>query len=289
MQNNEIQDYNESLPLELQKLQPKKLTEFSPNNPPWNSLIGIAMWIASVFFIAVIPIIGIGIYLAANQTNFSDPGKLQTELINDPNAILVNIICVIPAHILTIILAWLIVTWGRKYSFKEMLGWEWGGFNLIYLIGIVFGFFVLSALISLVLPETENDLLRILKSSRIVVFFVAFMATFTAPLVEEVVYRGIMYSAFQRTFGVSLAVSLVTLLFALVHVPQYYPSVSTIIMIVFLSLTLTLIRVRSGNLFPCIVLHTIFNGIQSAFLIAQPYLEQYAKTPQTQNFFFWLN
>ncbi len=61
-------------------------------------------------------------------------------------------------------------------------------------------------------------------------------------------------------------------------------------MIVLLSLTLTLIRVKSDNLLPCIVLHTIFNGVQSALLIAQPYLEKYATPAETQtSFFFWLN
>jgi membrane protease YdiL (CAAX protease family) len=52
------------------------------------------------------------------------------------------------------------------------------------------------------------------------------MATFTAPIVEEVIYRGILYSAFQRARGSGVAIAAVTLLFALVHVPQYYPSFS---------------------------------------------------------------
>src|SRR6478609_4855946 len=106
-----------------------------------------------------------------------------------------------------------------------------------------------------------------LASSRVVVFLVAFMATFTAPIVEEVVYRGILYSAFQRARGPVLATVAVTLLFASVHVPQYYPSYSTIGLLVLLGLILTLIRARTNNLLPCIVLHTIFNGLQSVLLI----------------------
>ena len=114
---------------------------------------------------------------------------------------------------------------------------------------------------------------RILKSSRAAVFLVAFMATFTAPIVEEVIYRGILYSALQRTLGVGAAVVTVTLLFAIVHVPQYYPSYSTILLLLLLSLVLTLVRVRTGNLLPCIVLHTIFNAVQSVLLIIEPYVK----------------
>lgn len=289
MENQQIQDYNEPLRIQLEKLEtmPPALT---PNNPPWNSIIAFIVWLASIFFIAIIPSIAVLIYLIANGTNFSDSEGLRNNLLNDPNAVLANIIGVIPAHLATILLAWLVVTYGKKYSFREMLGWQWGGFNILYLFGIVIGFFLFAALLSSFFPEQDNDLLRILRSSRTAVFFVAFMATFTAPLVEEVIYRGILYSSFQRTFGSGLAIFFVTLLFAAVHVPQYYPSVSTILIICLLSLVLTLVRAKSNNLFPCIVLHTIFNGIQSILMIAEPYLKDYLPDePNKSAFFFWLN
>ena len=62
-------------------------------------------------------------------------------------------------------------------------------------------------------------------------YTVAFLAVFTAPFVEEVIYRGILYSALQRTTGTVLAVVIVTLLFAAVHVPQYWGSPSTIMLL----------------------------------------------------------
>jgi membrane protease YdiL (CAAX protease family) len=85
----------------------------------------------------------------------------------------------------------------------------------------------------------------------------------------------VAFSAFQK-FGVVLAVLAVTLLFTVVHVPQYslnnVPDYATISTLLMLSLTLTLVRVKTGNLYPCIVLHTVVNGIQSIVLIAEPYL-----------------
>jgi membrane protease YdiL (CAAX protease family) len=102
---------------------------------------------------------------------------------------------------------------------------------------------------------------------------VAFFATFTAPLVEEVVYRGLLYSAFQRRVGVALATVFVTILFTAVHVPQYSlganPDFAALIALFLLSLTLTLVRARTGNLLPCIVLHTIFNASQSILVVIQ--------------------
>jgi hypothetical protein len=109
-----------------------------------------------------------------------------------------------------------------------------------------------------------------LQSSRSAVYIVAFIATFTAPIVEEVVYRGVLYSAFQRTLGVPAAFIIVTFMFAVVHVPQYYPSFPTIFLLTLLSLILTGIRVKTGNLLPCIILHTVFNALQSGFLLLEP-------------------
>lgn len=143
-----------------------------------------------------------------------------------------------------------------------MGGFKWWHFGLV-----LTGFFVIAGIVGYFVPEQENDLIRILHSSRSAVYIIAFVATFTAPFVEEVVYRGVLYSAFQRTLGVPTAFLLVTFLFAVVHVPQYYPSYSTIGLLALLSLILTSIRVKTGNLLPCIVLHTLFNGIQSILLI----------------------
>ncbi len=251
---------------------------FSPNNPPWNSGIAFATWFSSLIFIIFVPALGIAIYIAAYRVNFSDSTTLVETLQNDPNAILANIISIIPAHLLTILLSWFVVTHLNKHSFFEMLGWKWGKFNglqtFVYMAGIVVGFFVLAYFLTKIFGDNDNQLTQILKSSNMAVYIIAFMATFTAPLVEEVVYRGILYSSFQRTFGVNLAVIIVTALFAGVHVPQYWGSPATIIMICLLSLVLTLIRVKTDNLLPCIVLHTILNGIQSFGLVVNTFVKE---------------
>ncbi len=258
----------------------------SPDNPPWNSLAAVGIWLASIVFIAFVPLLLVFPYILF-QGGFSDQNRMTEIIKNDSTAILLSIIGVIPAHILTLLLAWLVVTGAkRKYSFRKMLGWQWNGFNVWTAVIILGGFFILAGVTSHFIPEQENDFLRILKSSRTAVYIVAFLATFTAPLVEEVVYRGVLYSAFQRAVGVPAAVILVTLLFALVHVPQYYPSYSTIFLLCLLSLILTLIRVRTKNLLPCIALHTLFNGTQSLLLISQPYLEKMAENNQSPAAFF---
>jgi uncharacterized protein len=247
--------------------------EPGPNDPPWNSFAALGAWFVSVLFILVIPSLFLLPYLATVQPPITETSKLIEFASTDPTSILLQIVAILPAHALTIVIAWLLVTRVRKYSFAETLGWNSGGMKWWHYIALLGGFFVVAALVGLVAPEQENDLLRILRSSRTAVYIVAFVATFTAPFVEEVVYRGILYSAFQRAMGVPAAIGLVTVLFAVVHVPQYWPSYSTMLLLTLLSLMLTGLRAWSGNLLPCVVLHTLFNGIQSLFLIIEPWMK----------------
>ncbi len=289
MQNEEIKNtayndkfnYNAPEWKELYKNEREQsLIPLTPNNPPWNSWVAIGIWLVSFFSIFIFPIFFLIPYIALNR-------EIALENIqNDPTAIVLNVLAIIPAHIFTLIAAWFVVTKYNKFSFRQTLGWSHDSFRWFYYIFIIVGFFAVAGVVNYLIPEQDNELLRILRSSRTAVFVVAFLATFTAPLVEEVIYRGILYSAIQRSVGVIGAIAIVTTLFAGVHFWQYWGSPGTIFLICLLSLVLTLVRVRTGNLLPCIVLHTIFNGIQSLLLILQPFLpENIGGTPEQSNAF----
>lgn len=254
----------------------------SPDNPPWQTWEAIGVWIASVLFIVIVPAIFLLPYLAMNGVQLTDAEKVAEFAMSDPMSIVVQIAAIVPAHLLTVALGWLVVTRGKTFSFKEMLGWRSGGFSWWQYIVVLVGFALVAVAVGNLIPEQENDLIRMLKSSRTAVYAVAIVATFTAPFVEELVYRGVLYPAFQKSFGVPAAFLLVTALFALVHVPQYWPSTSTILLLTLLSMILTAIRVKTGNLLPCVIFHTIFNGLQSVLLILEPYLQLYFPQPETQ-------
>lgn len=262
MQDNDWNEYEPAAPS----------APISPNNPPWGSIEALGIWIVSVLCIVIVPAVFFFVYLAAKQIPLTDTTQVIETAKSDPTAVLLQIAAILPAHLVTLLLAWLVITRFRKYSFWKTLGFERGGFRWWHYCIILGGFFIIAFGVGSLLPEQENELIRILRSSRAAVYVVALIATFTAPLVEEVVYRGVLYSAFQRSLGVPAAFVAVTFLFALVHVPQYYPSFSTIFLLTLLSVILTFIRVKSDNLLPCVILHTIFNGFQSVLLIIEPLL-----------------
>lgn len=259
-----------------------------PNNPPWNGWAAIGVWILSVVFIILVPVLFLVPYLVSIHFNFSDREGLSNFITTDPTAINLQLAPIILAHLLTVAVGWYVVTKGNRYSFREMLGWKMDGFRVWHAVAITFAFYGVAALMTWVFGRVPNDFEKIIENSRSAVYLIAFFATFTAPFVEELVYRGLLYSAFQRRFGFTVAVIFVTVLFTAVHVPQYsqngVPDLASIFTLLLLSLILTLIRAWTGNLLPCIVLHTVFNGTQSIFLILEPYLESSQTTPNPTGF-----
>jgi membrane protease YdiL (CAAX protease family) len=261
----------------------------TPSDPPWNSWAAIAVWVFSVLAILIFPAVFLLPYLARFRDSFGSDQELIDFAQSDPTAVLLQVGAVIPAHLITFFAAWLVATRVRTYRLGETLGFRSGGVRWWHYLAILVAFFAMAAVVQYYVPEQDNQLLRVLRSSRAAVFLVAFLATFTAPIVEEMVYRGLLFSAFQRSIGVHWAFVLVSFLFALVHFPQYLESPSTLLLLGVLSLVLTAVRVYSGNLLPCIILHTAFNGLQSLLLVLEPYIEQMQPQTETAVALFFLD
>lgn len=96
---------------------------------------------------------------------------------------------------------------------------------------------------------------------------IAVLATFTAPLVEETVYRGVLFSSLRRSLGLVGTVVLVTVMFTGVHVLQYMGAWVTIAGLTLLSLALTLIRARTKSVLPCVLIHTVNNAFFAVLIL----------------------
>jgi CAAX protease family protein len=246
---------------------------YEPDNPPWGLAGALGVLILSFALMIVMQVIFLIPYALRRGVKLDALGEFA---LNDAGAIFMQIVSIIPAHLLTLGAAWLLVTRVGRYPFLKMLGWEWGkGLSFWRCVGLaaLLYFTGLSILSQSATPD--NMLERLLQSSRAAALATAFAATFTAPLVEELVFRGLLYSSLHRLVGTKWAVAVVVLLFAIIHVPQYWPSYGVIATILILSFALTLIRARTGNLLPCFIIHLLFNGVQSVLIVLGPYLKDF--------------
>jgi membrane protease YdiL (CAAX protease family) len=236
----------------------------------------LATWFLSFAALALIPILCVQPYVARHYQG--GPVPTQEILLADKTFVFLFVLGWIPAHLLTLALIWAVATRLGKYSLKEVFGLSWSRtFRLGKSVGVAIFLFLMAWLIAALFGSHKTDLDQILESSRAAALTLAFIAVATAPLVEELIYRGLLYSAIQKVIGRWFAVLVVASMFAGLHVYQYRQNIGAILSISLLSLALTAIRARTGRLLPCVVIHLVFNGVQSLIIVFEPYLRRLAE------------
>lgn len=239
------------------------------SRPSWSLFIALLTWVASVVLLLLPQILAIP-YILLRYKGLQPSAEV---LLADKNFILLVVAGVLPAHAITLIIVWLVATRLGERSVVEGLKLRWDGkFSLAASVGLAILLYVAALLLTIAFGGQGTALDKLVESSRAAALTIAFLAVATAPIVEESVYRGILYPAVERAASAKVAVVVVTLLFAIPHVPQYWPNIAVIGSITILSVALTILRAYTGRLLPCIAVHFVFNGIQSVLIVLDPYL-----------------
>lgn len=258
-------------------LTPRVEEPVDPNNPRWGLGGAFLVWVASIFLLAIVPLFFLfpfSLYRGLDPGSPEYVSQFATLVVTDKTAIFLQVLALLPTHLLTFALVWLLVTRFGKRPFLASLGWGWSGRIRFWAsVGLGVALFVAGTGIAKLLGgDQPTQLEQIINSSPGARYLIAALAVFTAPFVEEFIYRGILYAALQKLVGVGGAVFLVLGLFTLIHVPQYWPNFGVIAAVGMLSVSLTIIRAYTGRLLPCIVIHFVFNGITSVLLLIEPHL-----------------
>ncbi len=253
----------------------------NPENPPWGVPGALLVWLLSIALLFVVPNLFVAPYVAYHFRG--RPAPTEQILLADKTFVLLFVSGWLPAHFLTLAVIWALATRMGKLSWKQIFGWDWTpNFGIWKSAGIALSLFVVAWLTTALFGGKETDLDRILQSSRAAALVLAFLAVATAPLVEEFIYRGLLYSALQRVIGRLFAVIVVAAMFAGLHMWQYRQNIGAILSIFVLSLALTVVRARTGRLLPCYIIHVVFNGIQSIIIVLYPYLNALVESSRTK-------
>ncbi len=262
---------------------PSARAPIDPNNPPWGLGGAVLVLIVSILVQAVFGIVFLVPYSLQRGLNPASP-DFKTNLVllatTDPTAIFLQVLALLPSHLVTLGLVWVVVTRFGKLPFLASLGWgRSNGLELGLCVGLGIILFGMATAIAWLLGiDKPTQLEQIINSSLAARYTIAVLAVFTAPFVEEFIYRGVLYSALQRIAGVAGAVIIVLGVFTLIHVPQYWPNFGVIAAVGLLSVVLTVIRAYTSRLLPCIVIHLVFNAIQSVLLLVEPHLPGFRQT-----------
>lgn len=237
----------------------------------------VGVWVISVVFLVFIPVFYALPYFIYRVVKVGAPSP--EALASDKMLIFFSVAGILPTHLLTLVVIWLVVTNGGRRPFWKTIGFDWPqgtspvmGTMVSVLVAIVL--FGLAMAVTFFYGDRKTDLDLMIESSVYTRIATAFVAFATAPLVEELIYRGVLYSALEKAAGPWITIAVVSLLFAGVHVWQYRNNIAVIAVITLLSITLTVARAVTRKVLPSFIIHLVFNGIQSVLIVAGGFVDK---------------
>ncbi|MDE3178281.1 MAG: CPBP family intramembrane metalloprotease [Acidobacteriota bacterium] len=151
----------------------------------------------------------------------------------------------------------------HRYRLRFWEGIKWGpitqGQTMQYIIaGVVMT--VVIQLLPVFLPDKNHFPLEKLFSSPGSSYAIALFAVLVAPFMEELIFRGVLFSIFEARAGVIFAVVATAVLFAAMHIPEYRGAWDHVFLIFLVGLVLSLTRGFTKTLAPSVILHVTYNG-----------------------------
>jgi membrane protease YdiL (CAAX protease family) len=151
----------------------------------------------------------------------------------------------------------------RGYHLNFWRGIQWGPVVWRQVLHFVAGGVLMTVAVQLapaVLPDKTNFPLEHLFSSPASAYATAIFAVVIAPFMEELVFRGFMFSVFEIRVGLPVAIVVTAILFAGMHAYEYKGAWNHLLLIFVVGLILSLTRGLTHKLAPSVILHTTYNA-----------------------------
>jgi hypothetical protein len=144
---------------------------------------------------------------------------------------------------------WPTLRW-RRITVWQALGCLAGGTLMVVAI----------ALLPPLLPDATQFPLESLFNSRGAAYAIGAFAILVAPVMEEMIFRGILFAIFESQVGLRFAILVTAILFGGLHVPEYWGAWNHMFLIFLVGLVFSLARGMSGSLAPSVFLHAGYNA-----------------------------
>lgn len=221
-------------------------------NPEWGIWEVVRIAVVAMIAIGLLSTLALGLAL-----RFAGPARPA------PADLARNARVMVPAQfaaylVVIAYMVWLVRSRGRPYW--TAIRWKWPHATW-------FGWMALGVALAL-LVQSASALLPIPKSLPIDRYFrdvlgaymmAAFGLTF-APLVEELFFRGFLYPAVARRWGLAAGVVVTSALFASIHASQLAHAWAPLLLLFFVGVVLTLVRARTQSVATTFLIHVGYNG-----------------------------
>ena len=149
----------------------------------------------------------------------------------------------------------------RYYSIGKTLWYTFISLIAIFIISFVY-VYVMNSVLGIEAPASKIEVLVRNRSISNTVLLV--VVAFIGPVTEEVFFRGFLYSAFKKSWGVLPALFISSILFSVVHLQVY-----SFLPLFIIGWLLAYLFEKTRSLFPAIFLHAVYNLILILILLGQ--------------------
>ena len=225
-------------------------------SPPWGWLTAIGLPVAHLVIQIALTVGGSGMLLLALwATSRLNPDSVAASA---NNGVFIGGLGAL-GELGTLALIYAVVTRLRKRPFRATIGLT--GRNTMW--RAAFGAVLLGGLMDLVTLALRKpivpEVLRPLFTGTASVAAMIMFAVIVTPLVEELLFRGVLFPVAARSLGATGGVLLVSGLFGFAHVVTYGLDAYLIAQTLVAGLYLTWLRSRTGSLVPCVAAHAALN------------------------------
>lgn len=133
-----------------------------------------------------------------------------------------------------------------------------GGYSRDLFVGPLLALGVALGGVVLRTPDVDNPMTQLLKDP-VSIVLVGLFAVTLGPLCEELIFRGFLQPLLQRTFGTVAGIFGASLLFSLLHGPQYAWSWRHVLLLVLASAVFGWTRYRTGSTAAAALMHAAYN------------------------------
>jgi membrane protease YdiL (CAAX protease family) len=169
-----------------------------------------------------------------------------------------------------LIIPTLLFVWIQKYSFHKVFRFRWIHLRLIILsVFLGFGLGIISdeldRMVQSAVPMPEHILkalqgFMIFKSTQ-EMFLLIFTVVIFAGMIEEMLFRGFMQGALERSGHEVKAIAVTAMVFSFLHFNPWWA-----FQIFVLGTVLGVLAWRSDSIFPGVVIHMVNNAVSMAFM-----------------------
>ena len=149
----------------------------------------------------------------------------------------------------------------RYYSIGKTIWYSFISLLFIFLISFIY-VYLMNSLFGIEAPSSKIDTL--VRNRSISGNILLVVTAVIAPLSEEIFFRGFLYSAFKKSWGINAALFLSSFLFALVHLELY-----SFIPLMIIGWLLAYLFEKTKSLMTPIFLHGVYNLILILILLGE--------------------